>query len=171
MGLYGMLIVTEAPSAGGVAQAYGTLYDSDVPLLLSEIDPVQNREVAQVVNNTGFSDATVWNGQTGKCGDVTAAATAHTCLPPAVNYSPTYYLINGVAFDRTNLNPASSSLNVPAAGTQAKVLLRLVNAGLRMHVPSVVGAKMTLLAEDGNVEARAAMFRMKCSWPRARPTT
>ena len=30
------------------------------------------------------------------------------------------------------------------------MLLRLVNAGLRMHVPAVVGANMSLLAEDGN---------------------
>jgi len=30
------------------------------------------------------------------------------------------------------------------------VLLRLVNAGLRMHVPSVVGLPMSLIAEDGN---------------------
>ena len=62
---------------------------------------------------------------------------------------------------------------MPAAGTQGNVLLRLVNAGLHMHVPSVVGAKMTLLAEDGNklpVPAPRAS-RAKCSWPPARPTT
>jgi len=147
MGLYGMVVVTE-PLSGTANQAYGTLYDSDVPLLFSEIDPVQNAEVAQVVNNTGFSDQTPWNGQPGKCGDVTAPATSHTCFPPAVNYTPMYYLINGVSFDRTNV--AASSIAVPALATQGNVLLRLVNAGLHMHVPSVVGAKLTLLAEDGN---------------------
>ncbi|MGH7485971.1 MAG: hypothetical protein ACREMY_10290, partial [bacterium] len=147
MGLYGIVVVTE-PLSGGANQAYGTLYDSDVPLLFSEIDPVQNAEVAQVVQNTGFSDQTRWDGQVHKCGDVTVPATSHTCYPPAVNYTPMYYLINGVSFNRTNA--AASSLAVAAAGTQHNVLLRLVNAGLHMHVPSVVGSKMTLLAEDGN---------------------
>ncbi|MBS0387832.1 MAG: hypothetical protein JSR15_05060, partial [Proteobacteria bacterium] len=147
MGLYGIVVVTE-PLSGSANQAYGTLYDSDVPLLFSEIDPVQNAEVAQVVNNAGFSDQTPWDGQVGKCGDVTAPATSHTCYPPAVNYTPMYYLINGVSFDRTNFT--ASSVAVPPLATQGNVLLRLVNAGLHMHVPSVVGAKMTLLAEDGN---------------------
>jgi hypothetical protein len=147
MGLYGVLVVTES-DVSGAHMAYGTAFDTAVPLLLSEIDPVQNTEVAQVVQNAGFSDTTVWNGQVGKCGDVTAPATAHTCYPPAVNYTPLYYLINGVSFDATN--GLASALTAPAAGTQTRVLLRFVNAGLRMHVPSVVGAPMTLVAEDSN---------------------
>ena len=48
----------------------------------------------------------VWSGQTGECGD----PTVHTCYPPAVNYSPLYFLINGVSFDRTNF--AASSLSI-----------------------------------------------------------
>lgn len=137
MGLYGMLVVTD-PAYPGQA------FDKDVALLLSEIDPVQNTAVDTAVRTAGFSDALVWNGQTGKCGD----PTVHTCYPPAVNYDPLYYLINGVSFDRSNL--ASSALAVPAATVHGRVLLRFVNAGLRMHVPSVVNANMTLLAEDGN---------------------
>ncbi len=84
---------------------------------------------------------------------------AGACYPPAVNYTPLYYLVNGVAFDKTN---ASSSLfaAVPGTGTApvtGSVLVRLVNAGLRMHVPSIVGSTtgatpgMSLIAEDGNV--------------------
>jgi hypothetical protein len=149
MGLYGVLVVAEPDVVATAAHvAYGTTFDTAVPLLLSEIDPTQNAEVAQVVQNAGFSDATVWNGKAGACGDVTVPATAHTCYPPAVNYSPLYYLVNGVSFDATT--PALSALVVPAAGAQKNVLLRLVNAGLRMHVPSVVGASMSLIAEDGN---------------------
>ena len=116
----------------------------DVALLLSEIDPVQNTAVQTAVQTAGFDDKLVWSGQTGKCGD----PAVHTCYPPAVNYSPLYYLINGVSFNRRN--PDASALNVPASGASGNVLLRLVNAGLRMHVPAVVGANMTLLAEDGN---------------------
>lgn len=137
MGLYGVLVVTDP--------AYpGQTFDKDVALLMSEIDPLQNATVNTAVRTTGFSDALVWSGQTGKCGD----PAVHTCYPPAVNYSPRYYLINGMSFDRSN--PSASALAVDAAAAQGRVLLRFVNGGLRMHVPSVVGAKMTLLAEDGN---------------------
>ena len=40
---------------------------------------------------------------------------------------------------------------VPAVATTGNVLLRFVNAGLRMHVPTVVGLDLALIAEDGNV--------------------
>src|SRR3569833_1648713 len=149
LGLYGVVGVTEPDDASTSAHvAFGTRFDASVPLLLSEIDPVQNREVAQVVQNAGFNETTAWSGLAGVCGDVAKPATQHTCYPPAVNYSPLYYLVNGAAFDRSN--PTNSSIPVAAAGTQANVLLRFVNAGLRMHVPTLVGGSMTLLAEDGN---------------------
>ena len=154
MGLYGVLVVTELPTtdaAGNpVPQAYGATFDKDVALLLSEIDPVQNHAVDAAVRTAGFSDTKVWSGKAGDCGDPAApVGVVNTCYPPAVNYSPLYYLVNGVSFDRT-ADPVASGLSVPAAGPQGKVLLRLVNAGLRMHVPSAVGSSMTLLAEDGN---------------------
>ena len=130
-------------------QAYGTTFDKDVALLLSEIDPLQNRSVDTAVRTAGFADTNVWSGQPGKCGDPAApAGVANTCYPPAVNYTPLYSLVNGRSFDRTNT--AASALAVPAAAAQTRVLLRFVNAGLRMHVPAIVGASMTLLAEDGN---------------------
>ncbi len=94
---------------------------------------------------------------------------AAACYPPAVNYTPLYYLFNGVAFDRTH---AAASLFPVTAGTATgtvtgNVLVRLVNAGLHMHVPSIVGATTSLtsstsltataptagfalIAEDGN---------------------
>jgi hypothetical protein len=149
MGLYGVVVVTEPDDAAtGGHIAYGTKFDTAVPLLLSEIDPVQNREVAQVVQNSGFNETGVWSGLAGGCGDIAQPSTQHTCYPAAVNYSPLYYLVNGAAFDRSN--PTGSSASIPAAGTQANILLRMVNAGLRMHVPTIVGTTMTLLAEDGN---------------------
>jgi len=155
MGLYGVLVVTEADTTATppLHQAYGTTFDADVALLLSEIDPVQNRAVDAAVRTAGFSDTKVWSGKAGDCGDVppsptAVAGVANTCYPPAVNYSPLYYLVNGAPFDRTS--SGTSAAPVPAAGTTGNVLLRFVNAGLRMHVPSVVGASMTLVAEDGN---------------------
>ena len=63
MGLYGVLVVTTPPAAGSTqGQAYpGIRYDADLPLLLSEIDPVQNQAVATAVATPGFSEARVWS--------------------------------------------------------------------------------------------------------------
>src|SRR6185436_11978154 len=143
MGLYGMLVVT-APDVGSSHFAYspngpfaGVAFDADVPLLLSEIDPAQNRAVAAAVATAGFSETKVWSGQAGKCGDLspspTATSEANTCYPPAVNYSPRYYLVNGVSFDRST--PASSRFTYSPVAPTGKVLVRFVNAGLRMHAP------------------------------------
>ncbi len=46
MGLYGVLVVTSAPTADAAGTAYpGVSYDDEVALLLSEMDPVQNAAV------------------------------------------------------------------------------------------------------------------------------
>ena len=158
MGLYGMVVVTDA--VNGIAYPpVGTTpavtYNADASFLFSEIDPVQNNAVSTAVNTAGFSETMVWSGQPGGCGNP-SSGTYHQCYPPAVNYSPLYYLINGVAFDRTN---ATSSLfpTTPATVASGTVLVRMVNAGLRMHIPSIVGAQtgtaisgFGLIAEDGN---------------------
>ena len=164
MGLYGMLVVTAPPTqSGGTETAAGTAYpgvsyDAEVPVLFSEIDPVQNNSVQAAVTTAGFSETMVWSGQPGGCGNPTST-TYHLCYPPAVNYIPLYYLINGVGFDKTHSsnslfvsNPASTS------STATSVLVRMVNAGLRMHVPAIVGSQtgspavpgFGLIAEDGN---------------------
>ena len=150
----------DADSSTNPATAYpaGTSpavqYNADIPLLLSEIDPVQNKAVYIAVNTSGFSETAPWSGQPGGCGD----PTVHSCYPPAVNYDPRYYLINGVSFDKTNTTP---SLFGPTTNVTGTVLVRFVNAGLRMHIPSIVGAQtgsstspssgFSLIAEDGNV--------------------
>ncbi|HWT37099.1 MAG TPA: hypothetical protein VN289_12500, partial [Paraburkholderia sp.] len=116
MGLYGVLVVTTRPTSGttqGLAYP-GINYDADLPLVLSEIDPVQNQAVAAAVATAGFSETRVWSGLSGGCGDP-ASATFGTCYPPAVNYDPRYYLINGVAFDRTNANGSSFPITAPAS--------------------------------------------------------
>jgi hypothetical protein len=192
MGLIGMLVVTTAPTgttaagtaypavAQGTAAAQAAVpavqYNAEVPLEFSEIDPVQNKTVDQAVRTSGFSETRVWSGlptdpQGGPgCGNP-ASSTYHTCYPPAVNYTPFYYLINGQAFDKTN--PGASLFNATAGtattGITGTVLVRVVNAGLRMHVPAIVGSQtngftgagvpttptnpvsgFALIAEDGN---------------------
>ena len=88
------------------------------------------------------ASAVLSQGQSG-CGNVAA------CYSPVVNYSPRYFLVNGQAFNK--VSPGAAALSVPGTVTSGNVLLRFVNAGLRMHIPSVVGLDMSLVAEDGNV--------------------
>jgi len=119
---------------------------------------------------TGGVDATA-TAATGASG----CGVANTCYPPAVNYTPFYYLINGVAFNKTNAGASlfavtagidPTTLLPVTTGISGNVLVRMVNAGLRMHVPSIVGSMtqgfngagsaapvggFTLIAEDGNV--------------------
>src|SRR6266567_409313 len=253
MGLYGIVVVTTAPTgSGNTGSAYTSVgYAADIPLLFSEIDPVQNKAVSTAVATSGFSEtATVGVYSAGPIasinltgvganytsapsvafvggspapggaasaqavvdtdlnsptfGQVTAInlvnagsytsaptiqitggggsgataiaalqqqanASAHcsggaaACYPPVVNYTPLYYMINGVAFDKTKSSASLFPVS-PATGVTGNVLVRMVNAGLRMHVPTIVGAQpsslstaatgaggFTLVAEDGNV--------------------
>jgi len=145
MGLYGVLVVTQAPTLTGGTLTPGTAYtnisyDADVPVLLSEIDPVQNTSADLAAQSAGFDETKPW---TPSCGQ------SYTCYPPAVDFTPLYYLVNGVSFDATAAT--SSAIPVPAARSTGNVLLRLVNAGNRMHMPSVNGLNMSLIAEDANV--------------------
>ncbi len=176
MGLYGILVVTDAATGtayGKAGTATAVTYNADIPLLFSEIDPVQNNAVATAVNTAGFSETRVWSGLTGGCGNpASPAGVANTCYPPVVNYTPLYYLINGRTFDTTNAAASLYPVNLLTGGTSpvaGKVLVRLANAGSKMHVPAIVGAQttvtstvggvattstpvgMTLIAEDGNV--------------------
>ena len=170
MGLYGVLVVTTAPAGATPGTAYPAVgtrtaatYNAEVTALFSEIDPVQNAAVNTAVGTAGFKETNVWSGQPGMCGNPGApVAVLNTCYPPAVNYTPLYYLINGVAFNKTSASASlfpviSGTATPPVTGT---ALVRLVNAGSRMHVPSIVGSQtgtgptpptgFSLVAEDGN---------------------
>src|SRR6202045_4949245 len=188
MGLYGILVVTCAPTAtagcpvttgttttavaagtaypgvaatGTTAAVPAVTYSAEVPVEFSEIDPVQNNSVNAAVTTAGFSETMVWSGQPGGCGNP-SSATYHQCYPPAVNYTPTYYMINGVAFNKTA--PGLSVFQALPASATGTILVRMVNAGSRMHVPAIVGSQtgtavapavpptgFSLIAEDGNV--------------------
>ena len=127
MGLYGILVVTTAPAgttAGTAYPAVGTsaaiTYNAEVPLVFGEIDAVQNNAVNTAVNTAGFSETMVWSGLPGGCGDP-ASPTYHQCYPPAVNYTPLYYTINGVAFNKTS---AASSVFAATPRHQRQLLSR-----------------------------------------------
>jgi hypothetical protein len=59
----------------------------------------------------------------------------HSCYPPAVD-TPLYYMINGVAFEGQFIE--ISFATAPSTVAPRNILIRLVNAGLRMHVPAIV---------------------------------
>jgi hypothetical protein len=168
MGLYGVLVVTRAPVTGTPGLAYpvtgstagGVTYDADVVALESEIDPRQNNMVAALfpvgglagsaTANAGFSETAKWDPTCGAgANNLTSTGAAPTCYPPAVDYTPKYFLINGLGFSKDNQQ--ASALSVPAAGATGNVLVRFVNAGSHMHVPSVDGLNTLLVAEDGYV--------------------
>ena len=189
MGLYGVLVVTQAPAGGAAGVAYppatttagGVTYDADVAALLSEIDARQNKMVAAIfpaggaagsaTANSGFSETAKWSPACGAGpNNLTSGGTPPTCYPPAVDYTPTYFLINGLAFSKDNR--AASALSVPAAGATGNVLVRLVNAGSHMHVPSVDGLNTLLVAEDGYVLPDVALaLGMNKSLTAKAPTT
>ena len=131
MGLYGVLVVTQAPVpvgtvvagtptttfAAGIAYP-GISYDSDATLLFSEIDPVQNAAV---------DAAAVDGANTSKRFNDPTCSPNSKCYPAAVNYAPTYFMINGQAFDKSN--PGASSYAVGSAYSTGNVLMRFLNAG------------------------------------------
>jgi Bacterial Ig domain len=144
MGLYGLLIVT-APGA-----TYpGVDYDAETAFLYSEIDPAQNALVDTMIVNAAACTPIV-----GPCGGVIddaeqVAAPAAGGYPPAVNYSPRYFLINGLAFDKAHIS--NSIYSIANSYNSGNVLVRFANAGSRTHVPAFVGLPMTLLAEDSHI--------------------
>jgi len=176
MGLHGIVVVTTAPTATvasgtGVTTetaqgtAYpGVAYDAELPVEFGEIDPVQNTAVNAAVNTANFSETMVWSGQPGGCGNPASGAIFQTCYPPAVNYTPTYYTINGVAFNKTNAALSLFKTSPNNTNATGNILVRLVNAGSHMHVPSMVGEQtnttvggtatvangFSIIAEDGN---------------------
>src|SRR5882762_4489497 len=162
MGLYGLLIVTASPVTATVTDpttgatsttftpglAYVDAaglpivpYDAEAALLFSEIDPVMNAQIDKA-SKAGIDMAANYRfNDTAHCGA--------NCYPAAVNYTPMYFLVNGQAFDRTA--PQLSSFNIPATVSSKNVLVRMANAGLRTHIPSIVGLPMSLVAEDGHL--------------------
>lgn len=61
-----------------------------------------------------------------------------------LEYAPKFFLINGVSYPDGTLDPVAT---VPAG---QNTLLRLLNAGLKTHVPTVNGQFWKMIAEDGN---------------------
>jgi hypothetical protein len=188
MGLYGVLVVTQAPAGTAAGIAYpvtgstagGVTYDADVVAMESELDARQNKMVAALfpvggvassgTANAGFSETMKWTPACGAgANGLTSTGTAPTCYPPAVDYTPLYFFINGVSFSKDSRQ--LSALSIPAAGGTGNALVRFVNAGSHMHVPVVNGLNMLLVAEDGYVLPDVALALGANKTLSANPTT
>jgi FtsP/CotA-like multicopper oxidase with cupredoxin domain len=105
--------------------APGPNYDAEVTLLFSEVDVAQHQAVAG-----------------GTYGTVAYPTTL------AVGYETDFFLLNG----RSYTPDQTPSVSV---GTGERVLLRMLNAGLRGRVPVIPGVTMDLVAEDGHLYTQA----------------
>jgi FtsP/CotA-like multicopper oxidase with cupredoxin domain len=106
------------------AQAYNSAssaYDWESILVLSEVDPALHAAVA--TNDYG-------PGKT---------------ITSTINYEPKYFLYHGEA------STGVIGVDGTSIAVGDKILVRILNAGLRTRVPLLQGLYMTLLAEDGNM--------------------
>ena len=169
MGLYGVLVVTTAPtSTNGVftpGTAYpGLSYDADTALLFSELDVVRTRRV----DAAAVADADVNFRNDPSCSTTNTCAAAY---PAAVNYSPTYFLINGQFFDRTA--PQNSAFPLAHRELQqrqrprATPQRRLADARPRRSSAS----RCRSWPRTATPPPETPSSRPRCSSPPARPTT
>jgi hypothetical protein len=181
-------VTISAPAAGGTAAVVGSVTTAGTTGSVYSVEITNSGTrygTAPTVSiAAGTTTATAVASLSQSCtsagsNSIQAVGTASGCYPSAVNYTPFYYLINGLAFNKTNPSlslfaatagvstttglPVTTGIPTAAGST---VLVRIVNAGLRMHVPSIVGSLtqgftgagvagtvggFTLVAEDGNV--------------------
>jgi len=126
MGLYGAV---KADAAAGMAYP-GQAYDNEAILVLSEIDPLIHRSVAEgKYGRTAPADAT--------------PEEAALYITSTIDYAPRFFLLNGKTF------PEATALldHPPAAGE--RLLLRFLNAGLESHHPVLREGYMQVIAENG----------------------
>lgn len=121
MGLYGAMVKNTA-----VGEAYvGHSYAQELILFYSEIDPVLNAAIA-----AGCFGAPENNN-----------CAPENKISSALHYRAQYFLVNGM--------PSDGSVPVDAGETGQNILLRLFNAGLKTHVPQILGTRFQQLAENG----------------------
>lgn len=74
---------------------------------------------------------------------VTDGTFGTAAYPGTINYNPAWFLINGEPY-------TSGQTPLPAGSPGAAHLVRFLNAGLKTHVPMLVGGYLKVIAEDGN---------------------
>lgn len=67
-----------------------------------------------------------------------------TGMTSTIDYNPKYSLINGEPY-------TASTAPLLAGNAGDSVLIRFLNAGLRTHAPLLLGSRLRVIAEDGNL--------------------
>ena len=103
-------------------EAYdGIAYDNEALLLYSEIDVALHKAV----------DAGNYGTPSGPTS--------------TIDYAPSLYLVNGKSYANDLVTPP-----LPGGVAGQRTLLRLLNAGLKSHAPTVQNGAFSIVAEDGN---------------------
>jgi len=124
MGLYGALWQNTASG-----DAYdGVAYNEQAILLYSEIDPAMHAAIA----GGGYGE-----------GCLSPDPDTMECVTSTVDYAPRYFLVNGAVF-----GDSVQIYNIGEPGQ--RTLVRFINMGLKMHAPTINGARVQVVAEDGN---------------------
>jgi VCBS repeat-containing protein len=93
----------------------------------------------------GYSDITYDNEALLLYSEIDPVLHAPAAAAKPLNYKPKYFLINGQPY-------ATGQLPIAAGAAGQTLLIRLLNAGLKTHVPMLLnGPNMKLIAEDGNL--------------------
>ncbi|MEW5729400.1 MAG: Ig-like domain-containing protein [Pseudomonadota bacterium] len=74
---------------------------------------------------------------------VTDGVFGTAAYPSTIAYHARYFLVNGTPF-------VANQAPVPTIPVGGRTLLRLLNAGLETHVPTLLGSTLTAVAEDGH---------------------
>ena len=110
-------------------EAYtGVAYAHEVLVLYSEIDVALHQSVAD-----------------GTYGHPELGGPAST-----IDYKPSLFLVNGDSYANELLTPA-----LDAGAATERTLIRLLNAGLKTHAPTLDNGSLTVVAEDGNAKPYA----------------
>lgn len=119
MGLYGML-THDAVDAAGATRAQA--YPG---VEYDQAVPVLYGEIDQALH------------------DAVAAGTYGTTGPTSTfEYHPRYFLVNGEPY-------VTGAPPLATVGTGQRILVRFLNAGLKTHVPMIIGQHVEMIAEDG----------------------
>ena len=106
--------------AGDTLAYPGVAFNSQLAAVYSEIDPVIHQAVA--TDNYGPGKA----------------------VTSTVGFRPKYLLVNGSVAD------PGACADIPPAAAGQKLLVRFLNAGLVSRAPNLIGARFSVIGEDGN---------------------
>jgi len=113
---------------GAPAADANASFDVDASALLTEVDVAQHDRIQKTLGTDGQQAQWKAGGST-------------------LEYAPRHFLINGLAFDGSNVSANDIGVNAPNG---ARLVLRLANAGLQSRSLMLTNGTWRLLTEDGH---------------------